>query len=169
MVAKIGRLSVATRDVLKQFACLGRTAPAHLLAALTGREEAALETLLWDAMHAGLVVFVNGAYAFPHDRVQEASYALTTEAERVTTHLRIARLLTALDPARRDEQMFEIANHFNRAAPALKFPEERREVAELDLAASRRAAAAIAFESARKYAVAGSSCSASMAGPPIPS
>ena len=155
MVAKISRLSVATRDVLKQFACLGRTAPLPLLAALAGQSESALDAVLWDAVHAGLVVQAGGGYAFPHDRVQEASYALTTEAERSHIHLRIAKLLVALDPARRDDQMFEIANHFNQAAAAIRSPDERREVAELDLAASRRAAAAIAFESAARYAVAG--------------
>lgn len=155
MVAKIARLSSETREVLKHFACLGRVASASMLAALVGVSEVALEGVLWDASHAGLVVATQRGYAFPHDRVQEASYALTTEAERAQIHLRIARLLIALESTPRDEQTFEIANHFNRAASLLRTPEERREAASINLVASVRSAWAIAFETALTYAVAG--------------
>ncbi|MFT3693771.1 MAG: AAA family ATPase [Kofleriaceae bacterium] len=146
MVGKISRLGAETRDVLKHLACVGRSCDAELLARVIGISTSELEVRMWPALHAGLVV---DAYSFPHDRVREASYALTTELERARIHLQIARLYD------RDEQLFEVANHFNAALAVLDDSTERELVAEINLAASRRAASAIAFASAVKYAISG--------------
>jgi len=155
MVSKLGRLSEGTREMLKRFACLGRSASTAALADLSDRSEAEVELILKDALSAGLVVRAESGYRFPHDRVQEASHALASGAERVGIHLRIARSLAALDEARRDERIFELVNHYNRAVGALESTEERRQLAELNLLASKRAMAAIAFQSASVYLVAG--------------
>jgi len=154
MVAKISRLPCATRDAMKQFACIGREASPALLAALVGIGEDELAAVLQEALSAGLLVRSDSGYLFPHDRVQEASHALTTESQRADTHLRIASILWA-DVARREDLEFEIANHFNQGAKAIRTAELRQQVGELDLSASRRATDAIAYEVALEYAVIG--------------
>ena len=51
------------------------------------------------------------AYAFLHDRVQEAAYALIPEGERAAAHLRIGRLLASRTaPEEIEEKIFEIVN-----------------------------------------------------------
>ncbi|HET7541661.1 MAG TPA: AAA family ATPase [Polyangiaceae bacterium] len=155
MIGKIGRLPEATRETIKQFACLGRTAAASTLAALSDRSEAAVEASLLEAIQAGLVARKDANYVFPHDRVQEASYALAGESERAAIHLRIARLFSSLEPALRDERLFEVVDHYSRAAAAIESAEERRLVAEINLLAAKRAMASIAFESASVYLTCG--------------
>ena len=55
-----------------------------------------------------------------HDRVQEAAYSLVSEEQRAPAHLRIGRLLAAqIEPEQREEAVFEIVGHFNRAAALL--------------------------------------------------
>ena len=155
MVAKIGRLPLATRELLKRFACFGRAVPAASLATLSEQSEIEIEQALKDALQAGLVVRSGASYRFPHDRVQEASHALASEPERVDIHLAIARHLLDLDESRRDERLFEVVNHFNHSCAAIRSVAERRQVAELNLHAAKRAMAAVAFESAAVYLVAG--------------
>ena len=73
-------------------------------------------------------------------------------------HLRIGRLLASADrhPTQREEAVFEIVGHFNRAAALLTSEEEREQVAALNLVAGKRAKKAAAFASALNYLSAGS-------------
>ena len=85
-----------------------------------------LHERLWEAVRAGLVIRSEIAYAFQHDRIQEAAYSLIPEAERAAAHLRIGRLLLEhTPPDRREEIVFEIVSHFNRSAALITAPDER--------------------------------------------
>src|SRR4029077_10248335 len=104
-----------------------------------------------------LIVRAEDSYRFVHDRVQEAAYSLVSEEQRALAHLRIGRLLAGqIEPARREEAVFEIVGHFNRAAALLTSEEERDQVAALNLVAGKRAKKAVAFASALTYFTAGS-------------
>ena len=88
--------------------------------------------------------------------MQEAAYALIPEESRAEAHLRIGRLLVAhTPPEKRDEAIFEIVNQLNRGAPLITSPEEREQLAELNLAAGKRAKASSAYASALTYLTAG--------------
>src|ERR1700677_1472275 len=93
MVGKLSRLSAATQQALKQLACLGNSAAIATLGTVHGASEAEIHAALWEAARAGLVLREQGGYAFLHDRVQEAAYALIPERERAAVHLRIGRTL----------------------------------------------------------------------------
>src|SRR5271166_6446257 len=86
---KLMRLPGTTQEALKQLACLGNSATISSLTLVYGVSEKSIEAELWDAVRAGLVFSLDGAYAFLHDRIQEAAYSLIPESERAVTHLRI--------------------------------------------------------------------------------
>ncbi|MGC1955782.1 MAG: GAF domain-containing protein, partial [Gammaproteobacteria bacterium] len=156
MAAKLGRLPATTQKALGQLACLGNVAAATTLALVHGETEKALHAALWDAVRAGFLVRSDDTYTFLHDRIQQAAYELIPEAERAMAHLRIGRLLAARTPSEAlEESIFDIVNQFDRGAALVTTREERKQVAELNLMAGRRAKAATAFASALRYFTAG--------------
>src|SRR5256712_6500910 len=108
-----------------------------------------MHAALWDAVRAGLVIRSDRTYAFIHDRIQEAAYALIDEGQRAMAHLRIGRLLAAkTTPEDLEENVFEIVNQFDRGAALIVTQEEREQVAELNLMAGKRVDAANAHSTA---------------------
>src|SRR5262249_50750759 len=78
------------------------------------------------------------------------------EKSRAEAHLTIGRLLLAdTSPEKRNEAIFEIVNQLNRGASLIASQEEREQLAELNLAAGKRAKAASAYASALTYFTAG--------------
>ncbi len=152
MVERLARLSPTTREGLKQLACLGSPAPDWMLSAARDTPEEALEAAFREAVEAGLVVHQDGAWSFLHDRIQGASYDLISLDERARVHLDIGRGLFSRAPAeRRDEFIFDIAGQLNRGAALVTSPDERIEIAGLNLAAGRRARSTAAYASALGY------------------
>jgi PAS domain S-box-containing protein len=156
MVGKLSRLPITTQKALNALACLGNTADISTLAIIHGTSEEQLHSHLLEALRLELLVGSNDSYRFVHDRVQEAAYSLVPEGERAPQHLRIARLLASqIVSDQREEAVFEIVGHFNRAAALLASQEEREKVAALNLKAGKRAKKAAAYVSALKYLTAG--------------
>ena len=151
LVGKLIRLPSDTQGALKQLACVGNSADFTTLSLIYQDTIEQLESQLWEAVLAGLVLRSETSYRFLHDRVQEAAYSLIPQQLRADTHLRIGRLLVErTSPNEREERIFEIVNQFNRATD-LVTNQERRLVAELNLIAARRAKFSIAYASALSY------------------
>ncbi|GAB1542102.1 AAA family ATPase [Scytonema sp. NUACC21] len=92
------------------------------------------------------------SYKFLHDRVQQASYSLIPEFQKKQIHLKIGQLLlqnTRIEE--RKENIFAIVNQLNYSVDLLILKSEKYEVAELNLVASQKAKAAMAYESAFRY------------------
>ena len=158
MVGKMARWPEETRQALKELACLGNEAKASTLAIVHGTSPEELESDLWGALRAELIMRAGDTVRFAHDRVQEAAYALLPEPERAREHLRIGRVLLAhLGEREREEGLFNIVGHLNRGVALIESENEREVVAELDLAAGLRAKAAVAYTSALNYAASGAS------------
>jgi PAS domain S-box-containing protein len=156
MIAKLNRLPAVTREVLKQLACLGNNAEAATLSLVHEASEEETRSALWNAERAGLVSRLDDAYAFLHDRIQEAAYALVPEDERAAVHLRIGRLLAKhTSDEKREEMIFEIVNQLNRGLALITTIEERERVAELNLIAGDRARLATAYDSSLVYLATG--------------
>ncbi|PTL82111.1 AAA family ATPase [Vitiosangium sp. GDMCC 1.1324] len=156
MGSKLVRLPASTREALKTLACLGNTAEVALLTMIHGRSEEGLHAELWEVVRAGLVLRMDGAYKFLHDRVQEAAYSLIPEGERAAVHLGIGRLLLSRTvPEELEEKIFEIVNQLDRGAALITSREERERVAELNLVAGRRARRSTAYASALTYLAVG--------------
>jgi PAS domain S-box-containing protein len=156
MVAKLKRLPDATQQALQQLACLGNVAEIATLTLVRGISEDGIHTALWEAARTGLILRLDSSYAFLHDRVQEAAYALIPENERAEAHLRVGRVLASRAPSEElEEKIFEIVNQLDRGAALIHSREERDWVAELNLIAGKRAKTSTAYASALNYLAAG--------------
>ena len=153
MVAKLRRLPAEAQSALQMAACMGATVEQDTLAtALQGDPDAALRA----ALDEDLLLRTDGAYRFPHDRVQEAAYSLIEEGRRAELHLQTGRrLLGSTRPEALDEKIFEIAGQLDRGASLILSREERERVAELNLRAGRRAKGSAAYTSGATYLAAG--------------
>jgi PAS domain S-box-containing protein len=156
VAAKLNRLPAATLSALKSLACLGGTTEAGVLCWVLAQSEAEVHVALWQAVLAGLVLRLDDAYKFSHDRVQEAAYALIPAAERPAVHLALGQHLAQRTPlAPSDENLFEIANQIGLGLTLISEPGQRRWAAELNLRAGRKAKAAAAHASAAAYLAVG--------------
>jgi PAS domain S-box-containing protein len=152
MLGKLARLPAETQQALQQLACLGNVAGIGKLSAVLSVSEAQVHAALWEAIRQELVAPQENAYVFVHDRIHEAAYTLIPEASRAEAHLRIGRLLAAqTPPEKRDEAIFEIVGQLNRGAALITEPDEREQLAELNLLAGQRAKASTAYASALAY------------------
>jgi PAS domain S-box-containing protein len=156
MVGKLVRLPANAQEMLQQLACLGNMAEITTLSIVLGVPEEHIHETLWEAVRHELLERSPGAYRFVHDRVQEAAYSLIPEELRPAAHLRIGRrLVQRTTPEKPDAVIFAIVNQLNRGAALIAAPEEREELAELNLAAALRAKASTAYASALTYLAAG--------------
>jgi predicted ATPase len=87
MLGKLRRLPLPTQTALQQLASLGNVAEVTILSLGFGQSAEEIHAPLWDAVRTGLILRSEGFYAFPHDRIQEAAYALIPDSERVKVHL----------------------------------------------------------------------------------
>ena len=155
-LSKVTLLPAETQHALQQFACLGNVGALPMLSAVLEAPEEQVHAVLWPAVRQELIERLEGSYKFIHDRVQEAAYSLIPEALRAEVHLRIGRLLVTETPAdKREEAIFEILNQLNRGAPLITQPEERDQLAELNLLGGKRAKGSAAYASALTYLIAG--------------
>ena len=156
LVGRLHRLPLTALVALKQLACLGNSATIRMLAIVLESAEAQVHADLWEAVRQELVLLFSGTYKFVHDRVQEAAYSLVPEASREAAHLRIGRLLVAhTRPEQQEEAIFEIVSQLNRGIALTSEPEEREQLAELNLIAGKRAKASMAYASALTYLTTG--------------
>jgi len=156
MISKLKRLPAATQEALKQLACIGNSAETRVLSMVRGESEEEVHMDLWEAVRDGLVLRLGSSYKFLHDRVDEAAYALIPEEFCPQMHLRIARLLVA--KMTRDEiaeEIFDVVHQFHSGLALISDPDEKEQVAELNLNAGIKAKASTAYASACTYLSAG--------------
>ena len=164
MTQRIRRLSPAAQDVLRLAACIGSPFQWTTFLTATGVPRERAEAGLDEALTAALVrpaesqydaaarATGRGAYAFIHDRVQQAAYALISEAERPGVHLEVGRQLLAECGAEiPEDRLFAIVNHLNLGAALIQDGGERLALARLNLAAARKAKASAAYDAAVGY------------------
>jgi predicted ATPase/C4-dicarboxylate-specific signal transduction histidine kinase len=156
MAGKLDRLPEATQEALRQMACLRNISGAPFLNIVLQDSEEAIFSMLREAVLAGLVCDLDGVFAFTHDRVQEAAYALIPEELRAQHHLRIGRSIIAkMTQDEIEEKIFDIVNQLNSGRRLISSLEEKDLVAGLNLRAGRKAKASAAYDSACIYLSAG--------------
>ncbi|MGD1913593.1 MAG: AAA family ATPase [Rivularia sp. (in: cyanobacteria)] len=177
MVFQLQRLPESTQNVLKLAACIGNNFDLKTLAIICQLSEVETAASLWQALQEELILPENQVYKFYieletqnreledsqvvnykflHDRVQQAAYSLIPEKQRQTTHLKIGRLLWQnLSQSEVEKYLFTIVNHLNIGCDLISEQWERDCIARLNLQASQKAKASVAYETSRRYCYAG--------------
>ncbi len=151
---KLNHLPESIAQALCRAAFLGSSFTLGRLLPLTGLTKNRLLDVLENAVREGLLQSVNrelGQYAFEHDRVQQAAYDMATEEQRNELHLRIGKELAHRVRSGEEADMFEAVYHLNRAGNRSASLGEKREQAELNMAAAMKAKASTAYETALGY------------------
>ncbi|PSB39937.1 hypothetical protein C7B69_00715 [filamentous cyanobacterium Phorm 46] len=182
MVKKIQQLSGATQRILQLAACIDNQFSLDILSLASEQSLTKTAQSLWEALEVGLIFPVDCAYRVPqvfeeqeleklgkiagkvrykflHDRVQQAAYVMIPDSEKQSMHWNVGRLLLQeSSEAERQEQIFDIVNHFNFARELIANPEELYQLAKLNLQAGKTAKAASAFADALTFFQAGCDC-----------
>lgn len=152
MIERLSRLPSSSLRALKFLACLGNSVEISKFVRVIEQSDQETQKLLSAPLHNGLLLQVDASYAFAHDRVHEAAYAMLTAVEQKEAHRQIgSRLLAALGDASIDDQIFEIVSQFNRGHPDDADLATRETTASLNLRAGRKAKASAAYGAARGY------------------
>ncbi len=163
LAARLEKLPHDTREVLRVAAAIGNRFELRVLAGVDHRSGAATAVHLQPAIDDGLIVplsglesldpdalespLVYGRFAFLHDRVQQAAYAMLTDEEKPALHLAIGRvLLDGASAAQVESRLFDVVNHLNQGIELIGNPAERLRLAELDLRAGAKARDATAYD-----------------------
>ncbi len=114
---RLSRLDDACQDVLRQAATLGYSFEFEDLLAMDGQDEEGLESLIQEAVAAGILVDLSGSknvdgYSFNHALTQQTIYAEIPPRRRRRLHLAAGSALERLPPSRRDARAAELARHF---------------------------------------------------------
>ena len=120
-------------------------------------------TTLWPALKAGLIIPLGEHYKFSaspeklrqarfrflHDRVQQAAYELTSEADRPMIQLRTGRTLLALcSQAELEERLFDVLGLLNKVTTLIDAEAERSLLLDLNIRGGVKAKAAAAYQTA---------------------
>lgn len=173
MTRNIQRLSPKSQYALTLAACIGNRFDRATLAIVSEQTPAQIEHDLTQAVDEGLLVVSappgkpggdaaaagdpdDTLYAFLHDRVQQAAYALIPPERRQMVHLTVGRLLLSRTPRERlDARRFDIVQHLNLGRTLISSRQERISVATLNLDAGRKAKSSTAHDTALELFLAG--------------
>src|SRR5262249_3515558 len=126
MSRRLQRLPQRTQRAITLAACVGHRFDLHTLAIVSEQPLEATAADLQQAVDEGVILptgdaateMTGPAYAFLHDRVQQAAYAQIADAHKQPVHLQVGRLLRAQwDRTSAPEQVFDIVRHLNFASP----------------------------------------------------
>ena len=176
IVAKLRKLPAATQRVLQLAACIGNSFDLRTLSIINERPIDPTGDDLLPALQQFMVApqnpdyklvgkagagfatepadsdRLNPTYRFQHDRVQQAAYALIDDDRKQIVHLSVGRLIQQhASPRERDERLIEIVGHLNTGRRLIDNPEDRKELARLNLAAGIQAQRSSAYEAAVSY------------------
>jgi predicted ATPase len=156
---KIGRLDPETQRVVSFGAAIGNRFDLATLAGVAECTPARARELLAAAVRDQLLS-IPGApqgdatapvqYAFQHDRVQQAAYALVPAAARPALNLNIGRKLLAAAGEDVAAQLFEIVNHMNQGIALIDGRADRLRLVKLNLLAATRARNSTAYDLAAR-------------------
>ena len=165
MSDRIQKLSAGAQHILKLAASIGTQFDLLTLAVINEKSPAETATSLGEALEEGLIEPIHGivsqtsfdqpsklSYKFLHDRVQQAAYSLIAAEDKAAVHLRIGRLLLEKsEVAELEDKIFGLVNHLNIGRDFITQPEERLELALLNLIAGKKAKVSAAYQLALNY------------------
>lgn len=170
LLQKIRRLPPTTQKILQLAAILGNAFELSVLAKIAKQNPSQCLEILWQGVEDGLLRPLDNNYRlistlggdhslapkadsgfqFAHDRIQEAVYSLVSEKDTKPLHFKIGKLLN--EGQKKEEKIYEIVSHFQKSADLISSEQEKTEIANIALAAAKKAGEASAFDNALNYA-----------------
>jgi predicted ATPase len=149
----IKKLLIEVQLALHTLSMFGASAKAVCLTTLESQLKMKLVEPLKIAAAEGLVNNIKGSYGFTHDRIQEASYKMVQEHDRLSNHLTYGRCLVKIAIETGDDQMlFTAVNQINLGGPsAVTDREEYFTMAQHNFVAGKRSMAMTDFHSAYSF------------------
>lgn len=170
MANKIAMLPEVASRSLQLAACIGNQFDLSVLAIIDEKNNSEMASILESAIEEGLILPLDQNYrnqkspgesqfSFLHDRVQQAAYALIDDSKKAAVHLKIGRLLYKNTPEEMlEELIFDIVSQFNQSLKLIEDPDERLQVARLNLMAGRKAKKTTDYQSAEDFLKKGMEC-----------
>ncbi len=139
MKNKISQLDSDCINLLKTASCLGSSFPLQLLKIITGDTGDSFLNVLAPVINKGVMVQHQDEIKFVHDIVQDSVYSMMTAMEKKQMHLRCGQKIQEMaGEAEMDDLIFIITDQLNAAASIVSSPEERVELALLNLKAGQK-------------------------------
>ena len=167
MTSRLHKLSEATQKIIKLAACIGNQFDLQTLAIISEQSPENTAADIWQALQENLVLpmsetykffpgeeeqTISVGYRFLHDRVQQAAYSLISEDEKQITHLKIGQLLLNQTTTENiEDKIFGIVNQINLGSELITEPSQKRQLAQLNFIAAKKAKIATAYTSAFEY------------------
>jgi predicted ATPase/signal transduction histidine kinase/tRNA A-37 threonylcarbamoyl transferase component Bud32 len=164
LAATLRKLPPQAQHVLALAAAIGNRFELDILAMVAGASASEVHAELRAALDHELVVPLTELeyvttprggglgfrrLRFQHDRIQRAAYALMSASDQPRMHRQIGELLIAnLSPAERDDRIFDVVSHLNRAAALIDHPDERAQLARFNVTAAKKARSSAAYATA---------------------
>lgn len=150
MIRKINDLPADIKDLLMHAAAAGNQFSVGLLMESTGMKRDEIRKLLRWATTENIVIpnpdDKLDIFRFSHDEIQKAIYSLIPGTEIRTFHLRIGmHFLRQKSGMAEEECLFEIVSHLNLASELIIKPDERLQLAQLNLRAGIKAKRSAAY------------------------
>ncbi len=184
MAEKVLQLTDAARHILQLAACIGNRFDMALLSSLAEKPFAQIAADLHEPVEMGFIVSredIHRLYTrfsihhpagegqgddneeagdfvleFLHDKIRQAVYSLIPEDHKNALHLKIGYLLlTGTDPDAVQNRIFTIVSHLNQGRGLITDPDQRLQLAKLNLAAGKKARDSAAYAQSLDYFIIG--------------
>lgn len=161
MVDTLKKQPPALQELMKLAACCGNRFSVETLSVIATSSGEEISGQIEQALTEHLVYPLDGnQYAFSHDRIHQAAYALISKSDRQSVHLKIGQFLmrehNPLGPGAGtnspDHLLFGITDHLNIAVDLIREPAERITLARLNQKAAQKAKTAAAYKPGGIYA-----------------
>ncbi|SEA27575.1 response regulator [Alkalimonas amylolytica] len=155
---RLSRFSVRIQHLFQWIALLGESASMQQLAELAEISLSGLEQELTEAINSGILIAYTtadgkalDAVRFAHDRLQQAAFQLSDQANLQQLNLQIAlHQYNKLSPEQQNSEVLGYIHHFNAALPLSLTHCTAERLAELNLLAGQKALSSNAYHSAQR-------------------
>ncbi|MBE9101861.1 ATP-binding sensor histidine kinase [Vacuolonema iberomarrocanum] len=170
MAQQLQKLPSDTQEILKLAACIGNQFDLATVAIVSEQSLTDTAAALWRALQEGLILplsqsyklfqdiehvetedIINPRYRFLHDRVQQAAYSLIADDHKSVMHWHIGNLLWQGWSAQQENKIFDLVNQLNLGQSVISQPEQKQQLAQLNLQAAQKAKLSAAYKSAQTY------------------
>ena len=154
---RIQTLSKESQLTIKIGSCIANHFSLALISIACDQTPEETKKHLKELIHEGLIFETPSntnisEYKYAHDRIRKAAYALIPDDEKAGMHLKIGRLfLKAFSTKEKEKYMFEMIYQLNMGQSCINDFQEKRDIAELNLTAGKRAKLSAAYAPAFKY------------------